>query len=178
MLKQTKVHIDLLYKTPELKKKITIKKQLLETCFLKTIELVNFPSQIDLVEVCLLSTCKNSMQALNKKFLSKDYITNVLSFPNLNLTPPNFDSINEEKSIYIGDIAIGYEVVVKEAKELDMPIEVRFLHLFIHGLLHLLGYDHDTLEKTLQMQQLETAILDAVDINAEKEKIINSYHTT
>ena len=175
MLKQTKIQIDLLYKTPTLKKKINIDKKLLEKCALKTIECVHFPEQINLVEICLLCTCLQSMQVLNKKFLSKDYTTNVLSFPNFNLNPPNFSNLTEEKHIYLGDIAIGYEAVEKEAKAMDMPVIVRFLHLFIHSLLHLLGYDHDTEESTEIMQNLETNILDSLDINLEKEKIINSY---
>lgn len=175
MLKQTKIQIDFLYKTPQLKKKINIDKKILEKCALKTIECVHFPKQINLVEICLLCTCPNSMQALNKKFLSKDYTTNVLSFPSFNINPEDFSALGHEKSIYLGDIAIGYEIVEKEAKALEMPITVRFLHLFIHGLLHLLGYDHDTGQKTQIMQNLETTILDSLDINLEKEKIIDSY---
>lgn len=175
MLKQTKIQIDLLYKTSQLKKKISIDKKLLEKCVVKTLECVHFPNQMNLVEVCLLCTCSNSMQTLNKKFLFKDYTTNVLSFPNFNLNPNDFSSLRQEKSMYLGDIAIGYEIVEKEAKALEMPIIVRFLHLFIHGLLHLLGYDHDTEHKTQIMQNLETTILDALNINLEKEKIINSY---
>ncbi|HES75861.1 MAG TPA: rRNA maturation RNase YbeY [bacterium] len=88
---------------------------------------------------------------LNMKFRGKDYATNVLSFP---LEFP------EETGIpYIGDIVICPDVVAREAAEQHKPLLAHYAHLTVHGVLHLLGYDHENESDADEMETLETQIL-------------------
>lgn len=61
--------------------------------------------------------------------------------------------------IYVGDIAVAYGTVVKEAKAEGKSELDHLTHLLIHGLLHLFGYDHDTNSKASQMERLEKQIM-------------------
>jgi probable rRNA maturation factor len=88
---------------------------------------------------------------LNQQYRGKAYATNVLSFP---LEFP------EETGIpYIGDIVICPEVVAREATEQHKPLEAHYAHLTVHGVLHLLGYDHEIDSDAVEMETLETQIL-------------------
>ena len=88
---------------------------------------------------------------LNKDFRSKDYATNVLSFP------------YESEPIVCGDLVICAPVVEREAAEQGKTLEAHFAHLVVHGVLHLQGYDHETGEKAaLEMEGRECMILSAL----------------
>ena len=88
---------------------------------------------------------------LNKDFRSKDYATNVLSFP------------YESEPIVCGDLVICAPVVEREAAEQDKALEAHFAHLVVHGILHLQGYDHETGKKAaLEMESRECMILSAL----------------
>ena len=88
---------------------------------------------------------------LNMKFRGKDYATNVLSFP--------LEFPAETGIPYIGDIVICPEVVAREALEQHKPLLAHYAHLTVHGVLHLLGYDHENDDDALEMETLETQIL-------------------
>ena len=91
------------------------------------------------------------MADLNQQYRGKAYATNVLSFP---LEFPMDTGIP-----YIGDIVICPEVVAREAAEQHKPLEAHYAHLTVHGVLHLLGYDHETDDEALEMETLETQML-------------------
>ena len=78
-------------------------------------------------------TNNKKMKALNKKFRNKNKPTDVLSFP-LN------NKIKYKKNIYLGDIAISYEIINKRSKNSNFFLE--FDKMWIHGYLHLLGHNH------------------------------------
>ena len=82
----------------------------------------------------LLSNNKN-IKKLNKKFRNKNKATDVLSFP-------SEIKINIKKSPYIGDIVISYEFMNKRKVLSDLDFKNKVTKIFIHGFLHLLGYDH------------------------------------
>ena len=82
----------------------------------------------------LLSNNKN-IKKLNKKFRNKNKATDVLSFP-------SEKKINIKKSPYIGDIVISYEFMNKRKVLSDLDFKNKVTKIFIHGFLHLLGYDH------------------------------------
>ena len=91
----------------------------------------------------LLSDNKN-IQKLNKKFRNKNKSTDVLSFP-------SEKKINIKKSPYIGDIVISYEFM-NEPKILNvLEFKSKVIKIFIHGFLHLLGYDHIKLKDFKEM---------------------------
>ncbi len=101
------------------------------------------------------------MQSLNLSYRQKDYPTNVLSFPSDlpdNLPPELRESL-------LGDVLICAPVVEREAGEQKRPQSDHWAHLTIHGVLHLLGYDHELDEEALVMESLETAALARLGIS-------------
>ena len=100
----------------------------------------------DLEVVSILLTNDEKIQKLNRDFRNMDKPTNVLSFPS-------------DEDEYIGDIAISYETLEREAKEQDKNFAHHFTHMLIHGILHLYGYDHMNDEDAEKMESLEIKIL-------------------
>jgi len=95
-------------------------------------------------------TNNKKMRELNKKFRNKNKTTDVLSFPFHNKT-------NYNKNIYLGDIAINYEIINKRSKNSNFFIE--FDKMWIHGYLHLLGHNHKKKKNFIKMKKLENLIL-------------------
>lgn len=77
------------------------------------------------------------LQELNRTYRLKDYPTNVLAFPQ----PPVPGA--ESAMTLLGDVVVSLPTAAREAEALAQPLEARVLYLLIHGLLHLLGYDHE-----------------------------------
>ncbi len=86
------------------------------------------------VNIALLG--EREARDLNRRFRGKDYATNVLSFP--------YEPLPGERSALLGDLAICPAVVAREAREQGKPLRDHFAHLTVHGVLHLLGHDHET----------------------------------
>jgi probable rRNA maturation factor len=86
------------------------------------------------------------LEALNARFRGKPKPTNVLSFP-------------AGSDAYLGDVAIAYGVTAQEAQACGKSIHDHALHLAVHGVLHLLGYDHESAREARIMEPLEIAIL-------------------
>ena len=95
-------------------------------------------------------TNNKKMRELNKKFKNKNKTTDVLSFPFHN-------KINYKKNIYLGDIAISYEIINKRSKNSSFFVE--FDKMWIHGYLHLLGHNHKKKRDFIKMKKLENLIL-------------------
>ena len=95
-------------------------------------------------------TNNKKMRELNKKFKNKNKTTDVLSFPFHN-------KINYKKNIYLGDIAISYEIINKRSKNSSFFQE--FDKMWIHGYLHLLGHNHKKKKDFIKMKKLENLIL-------------------
>ncbi|RYG61060.1 MAG: rRNA maturation RNase YbeY [Alphaproteobacteria bacterium] len=90
---------------------------------------------------------------LNRDFRHKDYATNVLSFV-------AEEDMPESDEWYVGDIFVCTPVLVREAGEQHKPLAHHLQHLVVHGLLHLVGYDHELGEKEAEaMENLEREIL-------------------
>ena len=85
---------------------------------------------------------------LNRRFRGKDYPTNVLSFPSV-----------QNGSGYLGDVALALGVAAREARAGNKSIKDHVLHLTVHGVLHLLGYDHEKSGEARTMERVEIAIL-------------------
>tara|TARA_B110000240_G_C13509617_1_gene458428 strand:- start:5056 stop:5508 length:453 start_codon:yes stop_codon:yes gene_type:complete len=100
------------------------------------------------------------MQSLNKQYRGLDKDTNVLSFEN--------QDISREHTKNIGDIAICYPYVVDEAKKENKELDNHITHMFIHGTLHILGYDHENESEANNMELKEIELL-------SKFNIINPY---
>jgi len=102
----------------------------------------------------ILLTNNNKMKYLNNKFRNKNKITDVLSFPFLE----KFElRKTREKNLYLGDIAVSYQFVNNRSK--SSSFELEFDKMWIHGYLHLLGYDHKKNKDYCKMNKIEDKIL-------------------
>ena len=106
-------------------------------------------------EFTILLTDNKNMKYLNNKFRKKNIPTDVLSFPIKNL----FNNKN-----YIGDIAISYEIINQRSKKSNFYIE--FDKIWIHGYLHLMGYDHKNIRDFNRMNKKENLILNYLNKKA------------
>ncbi len=102
----------------------------------------------------ILLTDNSKMKYLNKKFRNKNKTTDVLSFPNLS-TADFKKKTNTE--IYLGDIALSYEIINRRSKDSNFNLE--FDKMWIHGYLHLLGYNHKKFKDYKIMKKTEDKIL-------------------
>lgn len=95
-------------------------------------------------------------QALNRHYRGRDYATNVLSFP--------AELPEGVKLPVLGDIVLCPSVVAKEAAEQKKTLRNHYAHLTVHGVLHLLGFDHIDKKEALAMETLECEVLDGLGI--------------
>ena len=103
-------------------------------------------------EFSLFLTSSKKMKNLNFKFKNKNKSTDVLSFPN------NDKFLNTN---YLGDVAINFEIVDKRSKDTNFNYE--FDRMWVHGYLHLLGFDHKKIKDFDKMSKIEKKILDCFD---------------
>lgn len=103
-------------------------------------------------EITIRIVNKKESQKLNSSYRGKNCPTNILSFP-LTSTALKF------ASPLLGDLVICAPIVKKEALEQNKTLEAHFAHLTIHGILHLLGYEHNTKKNAAAMEKLESKIL-------------------
>ena len=99
-------------------------------------------------EFSILLTNNKEMKKLNHKFRKKNKTTDVLSFP---------IKIKNKKKLYVGDIAISFEIIKERSKKTNFFME--FDKLWIHGYLHLIGYDHKKYKDFKKMLKKEKLIL-------------------
>ena len=93
---------------------------------------------------------------LNSCFRKKKSATNVLSFTS---------NSNFNNTLFLGDIIFSIETILKEAKRDNKTVENHLIHLFVHAVLHLLGYEHETEEEAKKMENLEIKILSNLQID-------------
>ena len=96
------------------------------------------------------------MQKLNKDFRSINKPTNVLSFAN--------EDISKEHTGNLGDIAINSDYVTRESNEQNKQYDDHMIHMLIHGVYHILGYDHEHNEEAYNMELKEINLLKKLDI--------------
>lgn len=111
--------------------------------------------QQECLELCIVLADVASQRRLNRDYRGVDAATNVLAFPAWEpgrRTPAG-------APVLLGDVVLALETVAREASEQDKPIADHLHHLIVHGVLHLLGYDHMTPTEAAVMEALETSIL-------------------
>ena len=104
----------------------------------------------------ILLTSSSNMRKLNKKFRNRNKSTDVLSFPFLPLENLKFI---KQKKFYIGDIATSYEIINSRSKKNNFLLE--FNKAWVHGLLHLIGYNHIKNKDYFKMYKVEKKIIDS-----------------
>lgn len=126
----------------------------------KVLESVNFTAKS---EVSVLLTNDEEIHHLNKQYRNKDKPTNILSFPSLDENELK-NSSYLGWSVMLGDIVLSIETILKEAEIENKTFLNHFYHLIVHGMLHLLGYDHEDEVDADHMQQKEINILQDLNI--------------
>jgi probable rRNA maturation factor len=121
-------------------------------------ELVDLPA--DRLEVSILLTDDAQVQELNRDYREQDKPTNVLSFAALDEDSP----IPPDGPILLGDVIIARETTEREAADEDKKLDHHLSHLVVHGVLHLLGYDHMEDDEAEEMESLERSILGTLGV--------------
>lgn len=119
----------------------------------------------DLLEISLLACGDERIAELNGEFRGKASPTNVLSWPAEALTPPALPEAEPDGTLPLGDIALAFETCAREAEAQGQTFDDHVTHLIVHGLLHLLGYDHEIDDDALRMEALEREILGKLGIS-------------
>lgn len=104
----------------------------------------------------LLMTDDAAVQDLNARFRGKDAPTNVLAFPASGAPEPG--------ARFLGDIALALQTCLREADEKRIPAADHAAHLIVHGVLHLIGYDHQHEQDAVDMERRERAILELLGV--------------
>ena len=109
-------------------------------------------------ELSILIVDDPQIAILNKKYLRRNGPTNVIAFP---MRTDQFSNINPE---LLGDVVISIETAEKEGKNIGINMEERFTQLLVHGILHLLGYDHEKSEQEAEkMEKKSEEILKLIE---------------
>lgn len=103
---------------------------------------------------------------LNREYREKDSVTDVLSFPQYGSLEEIADAVlmNEETSVLLGDVVICHDQAMKQAKEYGTGATRELLYLFVHSVMHLMGYDHMDEEDKIIMRAHEEAVLEAIGV--------------
>ncbi|WP_422343477.1 rRNA maturation RNase YbeY [Parasphingorhabdus sp.] len=116
------------------------------------------------LEISIKLSNNAEVRQLNAAYRGKDKATNVLSFP---LVPHDLLSSlsnSDDGEVLLGDIIMAHEICAHEAEEKCIAMEDHASHLLVHGVLHLLGYDHETETDALLMEALEIKALQNLGI--------------
>ena len=112
-------------------------------------------------ELSILFTDDEHMAVLNRQYRGKEGATDVLSFSMLE--EPDGDLLPAFESVMLGDVVISVDTALRDAKELEQSFEKTVDRLMIHGILHLLGYDH------------EKSSVGAIRMREEEERLITKF---
>ncbi len=125
-------------------------------------------------EVSLVLGDDDFVRALNRTYRGRDAATNVLAFGNFTageaVNPASSRrrsaamTRDGEKPVLLGDVVIAYETAVAEASAENKSIEDHLCHLVVHGVLHLLGYDHKDETDALRMERIEASVLGRIGL--------------
>ena len=137
--------------------------EMLERAFRAALALEGFDPAVCEVSVSLASRVK--IKALNKQYRMKDEATDVLSFPFYDgLAELRAAVLESQTPVLFGDIVICREIAERQAEEYGHSVERELGYLFVHGVLHLMGYDHDDEEERRVMRAKEEAVLTTLEL--------------
>ena len=119
-------------------------------------------SKKKIIELSITFTNDKEIQKINKQFRNCDKATNVLSFP---MYESEFLNVVQfEDYLPIGDVILSYETILKESLEQGKTFENHLVHLIVHSILHLFGFDHVGDVDAEEMENLEVEILGVLGI--------------
>ena len=113
------------------------------------------------VEASILLTDDATVRSLNARYRDRDAPTNVLSFPQHEELPAAAG-----ECVLLGDVVVAFETVRDEALRDSLPLADHLCHMIVHGMLHLLGYDHQDDGEAERMETLEVDILASMGVGS------------
>ena len=119
----------------------------------------------ELVDIGLVIASDETVQNLNRSYRGVDASTDVLAFA---LSQPSSDEVEHfamppDKILHLGEVIVSYHQAERQAEEQHHPIERELALLVVHGVLHLLGYDHEKPEAEQIMRAMEAEILNSIE---------------
>lgn len=156
-----KIELDISW---EIDKDENIEKKILETVK-ASLEVENAKCDINL---SLVITDNKNIQEINKEQRNIDNPTDVLSFPGYEKEEWIELKNREDELVYIGDIVVSKEKIIKQAKEYNTGFEREFCYLIAHGMLHLMGYDHMQEEDKKIMREKEEEIMKKLNLGRDE----------
>ena len=120
----------------------------------KTLDVLDIKDEMDL---SLIIVGKTKIRNINRDYRNIDRVTDVISFANID--SDDYDYLSEDGEVNLGDIFINVDRVKSQAKKYGHSIKREFMFLFVHGMLHLLGYDHMEKEDEKIMFSLQDRII-------------------
>ena len=125
-------------------------------------DLITTPATI---EISIRLTADAEVHTLNRQYRQQDKPTNVLSFPMVQ--PDLIDTLanTDDGEVLLGDIVLAYETCAREAGERGVSTQDHAMHLIVHGVLHLLGYDHMTDADADAMEAIEKSVLASLGLH-------------
>lgn len=120
----------------------------------KTLDVLDIKDEMDL---SLIIVGKTKIRNINRDYRNIDRVTDVISFANID--SDDYDYLVEDGEVNLGDIFINVDRVKSQAKKYGHSIKREFMFLFVHGMLHLLGYDHMEKEDEKIMFSLQDRII-------------------
>jgi len=124
--------------------------------------------RINNFSLSVLACSDSKIKELNGQYREKNKATNVLAWPAMHCffyRDQDFWSYGKNNYLFLGDIAISYEVCSREASSQNIHFNKYCCKLLVHAILHLLGYDHDISVRASRMHLMETRVLNSVLIN-------------
>lgn len=115
-------------------------------------------------EISLLGCDDSRIALLNADFRGKPSPTNVLSWPASDDPDDPFPTGGPDEPVFLGDLAISYDTCAREAGAGGLALADHVTHLVVHGVLHLLGYDHEMEAEADAMEEFETKILASMGV--------------
>ena len=162
-----KIDLGLIIEDKAWREELSIKKKAVVLIISETLTHIPALSGVKDIEIAVLLTNNGKMQELNVEFRDQNKPTNVLSFPDVEIKPDELlEFVSGKEYIYLGDIALGFDIVKAEASEAGVTILEHFTHLVVHGVLHLIGYDHMNDHEEKEMMDLEIKILQKLGIES------------
>lgn len=117
-------------------------------------------------ELSLLACDDARIAVLNESFRGKPAATNVLSWPAFEGGPPaSGAAVDGEEPLFLGDMALAYDTCAAEAEVAGVSLAEHATHLVVHGVLHLLGHDHEVEAEAEAMEAIETKVLASLGID-------------
>ena len=156
------------------------KKKIFENLFLEALKVEN--QSYDNLTINLSFVSKQEIQKVNKEFRNVDKFTDVLSFPliensenkQINKETFPYDVDLDSGEICLGDILICREVALEQAREYGHSYDREVCYLLVHGIFHLLGYDHMQDDEKEVMRSREEEVLQRFNIKKDEEWVLSA----